>query len=419
MTMIWACFCLTLSSASEPALDMSAVARQIQRAYTALDTLRFDVRIEEECPPIGFIQPAIDRTIDVKVSMATGRRFHIVAHVDDQPFAILVSDGQEVVEWAGKHRQWTRYPMPAPQSPESHACRRLLVKSAPLAGYTLGILDSGLPVVDWLKKEPAAEISIDQFDGRSCMVIRLDEQDSHPMNPNMLYKRSDSLYFDPATHFLVHQAVISKGISKAGSETKTLTGTSRKWYYENIEPNAELPDGIFAFTPPEGSTFIAPDDDRFKRYEEPPSLDGKPAPEFSLRSVQGDDVALSDFRNKKAVLLVFWATWCGPCKLEMPLLVKLHEEFGNDQLAVVAVSTDREMSTVQAFLKANPLPYAILHDADRKAGMAYHVGGVPHTVLIDKSRRIVKTWTGWGGAHEEKEIRAELAKLGIAQSLQR
>lgn len=155
-------------------------------------------------------------------------------------------------------------------------------------------------------------------------------------------------------------------------------------------------------------------------------LNGKPAPGFSLPMMGGEEtavegeagkeqtagrtVSLADFRNKKPVLLAFWATWCSPCLEEMPALCKLHEEFSPQGLAVVGISTDREVKAVKSLLKRNPLPYVVLHDEEHQAAAAYGIKQLPYTFLMDRTGTVVRTWRGWSDG-EEKEIREAVVSM--------
>ena len=86
-----------------------------------------------------------------------------------------------------------------------------------------------------------------------------------------------------------------------------------------------VPDGQ---SPPEGA------DD-----EQPSALQGKPAPSFTLEDLNGKKVSLSDYRGK-AVLLNFWATWCGPCKIEIPWLIKLRDQYKDQGFEILGISAD-------------------------------------------------------------------------------
>lgn len=112
---------------------------------------------------------------------------------------------------------------------------------------------------------------------------------------------------------------------------------------------------------------------------------GSEAPAFSARTLDGAPrvKTLADYEGR-VVLLNIWATWCTPCRAEMPSIQALHEAFGPDGLAVVAVSIDDAGSAekVRAFAREFGLTFEILHDAPGAIQRAYQTTGVPETLLI-------------------------------------
>jgi len=114
---------------------------------------------------------------------------------------------------------------------------------------------------------------------------------------------------------------------------------------------------------------------------------GKPAPDFSLPALGGTKVSLSESRGK-AVLLNFWATWCPPCKDEMPSMEKVYRE-QNGKLEILAVSIDKGTREVEAFKKEHNLSFLILLDPDNLVAALYELSFVPTTYLIDRAGNVV------------------------------
>ena len=111
---------------------------------------------------------------------------------------------------------------------------------------------------------------------------------------------------------------------------------------------------------------------------------GEPAPNFQLRDLDGHLVALSDMRGK-VVLLNFWATWCGPCRVEMPAMEKLYRTFLRKDFEILAVSTDAQGVVVtRPFQQENRLTFPILHDADYLVGLTYGARTLPMTFMVDR-----------------------------------
>jgi thiol-disulfide isomerase/thioredoxin len=112
-----------------------------------------------------------------------------------------------------------------------------------------------------------------------------------------------------------------------------------------------------------------------------PELNQK-APDFSLISLQGDKVKLTELRGK-AVVLNFWATWCGPCRMEMPLLQAYADEYQAD-LVILPINNDETPATIQKFVDELGLRLDMVLDPGAKVTQAYRVRGFPTTIFIDK-----------------------------------
>jgi peroxiredoxin len=138
-----------------------------------------------------------------------------------------------------------------------------------------------------------------------------------------------------------------------------------------------------------------------------PSLDA-PAPDFELSTLSGESIQLEDYRGK-IVLLNFWATWCAPCRLEMPALQSRYEEH-NGKLAVVAINNAESPEDVQAFVDELDLSFDILLDPQAEAQRLYQVRGYPTSFLIDADGVIR---TQHIGLMTEGQLDGYLKELGL------
>jgi peroxiredoxin len=124
---------------------------------------------------------------------------------------------------------------------------------------------------------------------------------------------------------------------------------------------------------------------------------GTAAPDFSLSDLNGKQHRLSDYKGK-TTLLLFWATWCPPCRAEIPDLIKLRERFNEEQLAILAAS-DEEPSKLKAFVKQTGINYTVLLD-DGKMSLpfgvqrAYRSVGVPCSFIVDSAGNFVIAMAG-------------------------
>ena len=117
------------------------------------------------------------------------------------------------------------------------------------------------------------------------------------------------------------------------------------------------------------------------------------APEFSLRELNGNVASLSGYRGKM-VLLNFWATWCGPCRDEMPSMEQLSRSFGGQGLTVVAINQRENAALVARFMKTHNLNFSTLLDADGRVAASYRVYGIPVSYVIDSDGQAIGMKSG-------------------------
>ena len=124
------------------------------------------------------------------------------------------------------------------------------------------------------------------------------------------------------------------------------------------------------------------------------NVQGKAAPDFALASLDGKKVKLSDFRGK-AVLLNFWATWCSPCKVEMPWFEQLQKQYGRDGLVVLGVAMDdSKPATIAKFASDLGVNYQVLLGTDKVSDDYGDVQYLPTTFYIGRDGMIVDKMTG-------------------------
>jgi peroxiredoxin len=150
-----------------------------------------------------------------------------------------------------------------------------------------------------------------------------------------------------------------------------------------------------------------------KEQDEQPALVSKLAPDFSAPTLDGRIVSLADFRGQKKVVVAFWASWCGPCRMEMPSLVQFYKANHNDSsdFEILAVSIDDEPRDATNFATAQKLNFPVLFDPRQKMASAYEVEGIPTMYVIDKDGKIIFGRSGYDPAMEFQLAR----ELGIKQ----
>ena len=145
-----------------------------------------------------------------------------------------------------------------------------------------------------------------------------------------------------------------------------------------------------------------------------PVLEGQMAPDFSFYPSPGRVASLMDFRGR-VVLINFWATWCAPCREEMPSMNDLHQGPGFDQLAILAFSVDQSWDEVNRFMSENHFTLPVYADFDRKISTLYGTRKFPETYIIDKKGQVafkVIGSTNWMDSEMLSYLRRLMAEPG-------
>ena len=128
---------------------------------------------------------------------------------------------------------------------------------------------------------------------------------------------------------------------------------------------------------------------------------GGPAPQFTLGSRDGKEVSLTQFHGQ-VVMLNFWASWCGPCRQEMPLLEGIYKKYGKMGFVLLGVNVEPDSQAAQDWLKQTPVSFPILFDKDSKVSKLYEVAGMPSTVIIDRSGKVRMLHRGYKPGDENE-----------------
>jgi len=199
---------------------------------------------------------------------------------------------------------------------------------------------------------------------------------------------------------VIFDALSKPGLVLGGIGVLCITLGCDSGYSES--PNAEAP-------PP-----------RSVAYQGRPAI-GSPAPDFRLMDLHGKPVSLSDYQGK-VVLLNFWATWCGPCRTEMPAMEALYRSMQPKGLEILAVSVDQQGTAVtRPFQEAMGLSFPILHDEDYQIGLTYGARTLPMTFAIDRRgviRQLVFGARDWNSPEARRGI-AEVLQEPIQEPSQR
>ena len=220
-----------------------------------------------------------------------------------------------------------------------------------------------------------------------------------------------TMLFHPETHLLrqartdMKPMLEQQGTPDVKSATLTVDYTTVK-----TDDGAAVKDEQFAWAPPQGARDLA----EMAAADqggggEASELEGKAAPAFALKDMAGKEVSLSALKGK-VVVLDLWATWCGPCRVSLPHLDKLHAEMKDKPVAVYAVNIQEEKDDVQKFIEATKLKTPVLLDGDGSVAQKYHANAIPQTVVIGKDGKVLKVMVGFNPEKSPQELKEVVEK---------
>ncbi|MBI1355599.1 MAG: redoxin domain-containing protein [Acidobacteria bacterium] len=168
--------------------------------------------------------------------------------------------------------------------------------------------------------------------------------------------------------------------------------------------NGGFDSGLFEFAPPPGAQRV----ESLRPDAEPTETIDAVAPDFTLQDLGGGSVQLSSLRGK-VVLLDFWASWCGPCRYDMPIVEQLHKERAADGLAVYGVNAEAA-ERARAYLAGNALSFPTLVDRGMEVAGLYRVRAIPTFVVIDRQGRVSAYLRG---TQSRQQLEQALEKAGL------
>lgn len=133
------------------------------------------------------------------------------------------------------------------------------------------------------------------------------------------------------------------------------------------------------------------------------------APDFTLKSNQGSNIRLDELKGE-VVMLNFWASWCGPCRQEMPLMNDIFAKYEDLGFTILAVNVDENQADADRFLEAVPVDFPVLYDATSKVSEMYSVDAMPTTVMIDRDGNKRFLHRGYKPGYED-EYAAQVKQL--------
>jgi peroxiredoxin/outer membrane lipoprotein-sorting protein len=249
-------------------------------------------------------------------------------------------------------------------------------------------------------------LTVDGRDTR-CLVIEAE----YAAAAGAAGKLARRFWIDPTRLVILREESEAEMKGRPGGGPVRITQTIS---FDLAQLGEPLPDLLFHFDPPAGARLVAAFDDS---GEAGATLIGQAAPAFELPDLGGKRYRLDDLRGK-VVLLNFWATWCMPCRVELPLLEQLHRARANqtrtnqtqaqEALLVLGVNNETE-EKARRFVEEHDLTFPNLADAENMLARAYHVESIPTTVVIGRDGKVAFYATG---PQTQEQLRLALAEAG-------
>ncbi len=129
------------------------------------------------------------------------------------------------------------------------------------------------------------------------------------------------------------------------------------------------------------------------------------APDFTLKTKSGKNLRLNDFRGK-VVMINFWATWCAPCRQELPHMEKLHQDFKDKGFVLLGVNIDNDSAAAKKMAEEFKLTFPVLYDEKQQTSKLYKLKAMPSTFVIDRNGKIKNVFLGYKPGLEKKHEKA-------------
>ena len=380
-------------SAQTPGAD--DLLKKVAESYANLKNYQFEVHCTKSLNSPGrYVAPEESRII-LAVAAPDRLHFEIRAPLNQQ---MTVSDGTTTWTYLPQYKQYTKEDgAPAEavdaedtednesQDPVALARFQLITRFQNLAqeGKSIQLLS-----------EEELEVGGEKI---RCAVVQTTEEPREVMlrqSPAV-----EQLWIDPKRYLVLKSVLKTKR-----NVRNSLLSVTETWEWTRARVDQEPEASLFAFQSPRGVKLVQVLDTPFKQAD----WRGRAASDFTLKSLDGEDVSLSSLRGK-VVLLTFWASWCGPCRKELPVLANLESELGGRGLVVLGINDERG-SAARNFLQSRGLALRTLSDSRHAVHRLYGVHSIPTLLVLDRGGTVIGHYHG---GIPETIIRASLKQAGV------
>jgi thiol-disulfide isomerase/thioredoxin len=364
--------------------------KKVSEAYLNLKSYRFEIHVHTEIQSDSQ-RKSLETELDVSVDRPNKSRILMSGGLGElQSFA----DGSTTWLFLPELKQYRRVANSTgleKKQPTRDRAATLAAMAAEIAGQYEKLSDR-FPSAKVLRKESLtfAEKPVE------CWVIEAN------VDSKISEQKTLHTYWIDDNRFLVLKAVqLTHFEPIEGNAVETRTTTTLK----HARINDPLPESWFVFSPPGDATEVV----QF-RFPRAGGMDliGQEAADFRLNDLAGREVHLKSLRGQ-VILLNFWASWCGPCRLEMPVIERLHQEFKSKGLTVFGIN-DEGVDVIREYLSESEYTFSTLLDNEQKVARLYRVRGIPTMVVIDRDGMISHYRIGLS---RETDLRTWLKTAGI------
>ena len=387
-----ACGALAAPALAVVPTQEAEILRQVAAAYGSLTNFIFegDLHMVIERPSEPQIQD-----LPFRVAAGTGGR------VRDEMTSptmggLIVSDGRETIVYNAALGQYTR----SPGGADSTAAR---MPNRGVGSAIMGRYRTIAEAATTARRLPDTTLTLAGV-AHPCVVLEVDYP-STTGRPE-IQELPRTYWIDQETHLVLRQRTVVRIDSPRDGG---VVEQREEIAFRRAERDPVLPDSIWAFRPPAGSREVSQFEMPGQGMDPARLFTGRPAIDFTLKDLAGRPHSLKTLRGK-VVLLDFWATWCGPCRITMPHVAKIHAEYKNRGVAVMSINVGETVAKAQAYIKKNGFLFTTLLDQDRVVSTRYQVNGIPTLVVIDRKGNVSDYLVG---VHDGVALRAALAKAGV------
>ncbi len=363
-------FVLAAGAAVAAPPDAATVLDGVQKAYAQLRAIHVVATQTQMFSANGL---SGSNEADYELAEKPPGRFR--AKVRGEVEAIAVSDGSTTWKALPGAKQWMKLEVAAAAASDDDEDEPDNTRPQDLHDAVARVVLTRFPVIARIGRQAVVvkEDSV-KIDGRKvpCHVVRL------RVGPTQ-----HDLWIDEERHLVLRDLQSGPQNTLQGMVKATIDTRIKK-----LELDNEVADTVFTFEPEKKWTqvemLVLPGEERLM-------LTGRPAADFALKSLDGGQVQLSSLRGK-VVVVDFWATWCPPCRAELPSLEKLKTEF-TGRVEFLSV-TDEDTGTVKGFLKKASYTFPVLMDSKRAVNRRYGIRAIPALLVIDREGVIRQHFVG-------------------------